>query len=270
MASDIYVEKGTGISGAKLEKDEKKSLSGSAVNWILVLLLVIIFVFLYYLTIKPALDTSSAQHDSSEIAKPSIPLTKVFAVLFLMLGPFKIIGPFAKITSGADAKVVRRIALLAIGFSCLALLFAAFLGETILRRFGIPVPILAMSAGLVLLLVALTNIVQQFKPATLPDIKDEVPILSKASSFAFPTIVTPYGIAALVVFLVIANDSEERLAIGMIVISILLLNLISMLMTPHVFRILGIFLQIVAAVLGVIQVALGIQIIYNSLKAILK
>jgi hypothetical protein len=28
---------------------------------------------------------------------------QVFTLLFLMLGPFKIIGPFAKITQGADA-----------------------------------------------------------------------------------------------------------------------------------------------------------------------
>jgi multiple antibiotic resistance protein len=94
--------------------------------------------------------------------------------------------------------------------------------------------------------------------------------MAKASSFAFPTIVTPYGIASLVVFLALSPDGSKRLAIGAIVLAILLINLISMLITHYVFRFLGIFLQILAAVLGIIQVALGLQIIYNSLWEILK
>jgi multiple antibiotic resistance protein len=270
MSDDVQVEKDSATADSRIEKDKKNSLSGSKQNLILAGVFAIAFAVLYYLMIKPAFDSSAVQQETGKISAPSFPLTKVFAVLFLMLGPFKIIGPFANITRGADAKLVRKIALLAIAFSCLALLFASFLGGIVLRRFGIPVPILALSAGLVLLLVALTNIVQQFKPATLPEIKGDAPILSGAGSFAFPTIVTPYGIGALVVFLVLANGNEERIAIGAIVLGILLLNLISMLITPYVFRILGIFLQIVAAVLAVIQVALGVQIIYNSIRAILK
>jgi preprotein translocase subunit SecG len=44
-----------------------------------------------------------------------------------MLSPFKIIGPFAMVTKGADPTLTRRIALWATLFSIIALLIAAFL-----------------------------------------------------------------------------------------------------------------------------------------------
>lgn len=33
---------------------------------------------------------------------------QIFALLFLMLGPFKIIGPFAKISQGANPVLARH------------------------------------------------------------------------------------------------------------------------------------------------------------------
>jgi multiple antibiotic resistance protein len=51
------------------------------------------------------------------------------------------------------------------------------------------------------------------------------------------------------------------------VLAIMVLNLIVMLLTPHIRPLLGAALAILGAVLGVIQVALGLQIIHNSLKA---
>jgi multiple antibiotic resistance protein len=251
-------------------KAEKRVISGVGIKWIIMAALAIVFILLYQLVIDPAMQASFTGDQSTAVSTTRLPIAKVFTVLFLMLGPFKIIGPFASITRGADARMVRRVALLATAFSCLALLFAAFLGGSIIRKFGIPVPVLALAAGLILSLVALIAILQQFKPATLPESDANVPLVKKATSFAFPTIVTPYGIAALVVFLALAPNLESRMAIGAVVIAILLVNLISMLLTPHIYRALGIVLQLLGAVLGIIQVALGIQIISNSLKEMLK
>jgi multiple antibiotic resistance protein len=201
------------------------------------------------------------------------PLAQIFTFLFLMLGPFKIIAPFSRITKGADAAFTRQIAVRATLFASLALLLAAVLGESFLSSYGIPVPILALSGGIILFLVALQTVLEQFAPptshseaATGPAAK---PSLSMAMTpLAFPTIVTPYGIAALVVFLALSPDLQTRLTIGAIVLAIMLLNLIVMLLTSHIRPLLGAALAILGAVLGVIQVALGLQIIHNSLKTL--
>lgn len=193
-----------------------------------------------------------------------------FTFLFLMLGPFKIISPFAKITKNADPALTRRIAVRATLFSSMALLIAAFLGETILSKYGIPVPILALSAGIILFLVALLNIIQQFAPPEVHDEQAPPPAMNMAiSPLAFPTIVTPYGIAAVIVFLTVSPDLNSKLIVGATIVGIMVLNLIVMLITRYVYKFLAVFLPILGAVLGVVQVALGVLIINNQLKTLI-
>jgi small neutral amino acid transporter SnatA (MarC family) len=97
-------------------------------------------------------------------------------------------------------------------FSSLALLVAAFLGESILSSYGIPLPVLALSAGIILFLVALQSVLQQFTPHSEDTVgTTPTPTMDMAlTPLAFPTIVTPYGIAALVVFLALSPDMQCR------------------------------------------------------------
>ena len=83
---------------------------------------------------------------------------------------------------------------------------------------------------------------------------------------AFPTIVTPYGIAALVVFVSVAPDVQAIALIGVVVLVIMLLNLMVMLAARRYQKVLSLALPILGAVLGIIQVALGLKIIDNSLR----
>jgi multiple antibiotic resistance protein len=82
--------------------------------------------------------------------------------LFLMLGPIKIIGPFAKITRGAEPGFTLQIALRATLVSGAALLFAGLVGENSLTDYGIPLPVLALAGGIILFLVALRTVLEQF------------------------------------------------------------------------------------------------------------
>lgn len=215
----------------------------------------------------------AAEAAAVEVPFRSFPVAQVFTFLFLMLGPIKIIGPFANITKGADPVLTRQIALRATLFSSLALLFAAMLGERALSSYGIPLPVLALSAGIILFLVALQTVLQQFappvhhgedaaRPAPMPT------MMVAMTPLAFPTIVTPYGIAALVVFMAVSPDLQSRLTIGVILLAIMLLNLGVMLVTRRILPVLGVVLPILGAVLGIVQVALGLQIINRSLRAL--
>lgn len=195
-------------------------------------------------------------------------LQQVFFFLFLMLGPFKIIGPFAKMTQHATPQLVRQLAIRAIVFSILAVLIASVMGEKMLGNFGIPVPVLGLAGGLILFLVALSNVIQQFTPPE-NHLEQPAPTLMMAlSPLAFPTIITPYGIAAVIVFMTISPDIDTQLKIGAMVIGIMLINLGVMLLTRHIGKFLFLFLSIVGSVLGVIQVALGLMIIINQVKTI--
>lgn len=188
-----------------------------------------------------------------------------------MLGPFKVIGPFVKITQNADPQLRRKIALYATLYSSIALLLAAMLGQRILVNYGIPMPILALSGGLILFLVALLNVIQQFAPAMTHTENPPVPTLAMAMNpLAFPTIVTPYGIAAVIVFMAIFPDTENKLMLGGIIVGIMLLNLSIMLISHKAFKFLSLILPILGAILGVVQVALGLMIIFNQIKILVQ
>ncbi len=214
-----------------------------------------------------------AAEATADLMQPKqYPAAQVFTFLFLMLGPFKIIGPFLQIVKGADATFVRQIAVRSTLFATLVLLIAAVLGQSVLTSYGIPLPILALSGGIILLLVALGHVLREFAPPKPPREVTSEPASSATlnmalSPLAFPTIVTPYGIAALIVFLALSPNLQARLVIGAILLAIMLLNLIVMLLAPRMRPWMGASLQILGAVLSVIQVALGLRIILFSVKA---
>jgi len=195
------------------------------------------------------------------------PYTQILTFLFLMLGPFKIIVPFVKITANASLKLTRQIALKSTVFASIAIVIAGLLGEAILSKYGIPIPILSLAAGIVIFLVALKAVLEQFSEQEEHHVNDIVPTMKMAvSPLAFPTIVTPYGLAAIIIFLSIFPSNKDRLIIIAMVVGIMLLNLITMLLTKRIFKYLGIVLPILGAILGIVQIALGLNIIFNQLK----
>jgi multiple antibiotic resistance protein len=86
---------------------------------------------------------------------------------------------------------------------------------------------------------------------------------------AFPTIVTPYGMAAVIVFTSLSPDLNSKLIVVGIVVGIMLLNLLVLFFARRIFNTLALILVLLGAVLGVVQVALGAKIIYNSLITLL-
>ena len=136
---------------------------------------------------------------------PEFGARKIFFMLFLMLGPIKIHVPFVTMTSGSDPRFRYRLATRATLFSAAALALAGVLGRVMLENFEISLSVLAMTGGVILFLVALQTVLQQ--PAGVPgqpqesgkpQEPDKAADLSLAlTPLAFPTIVTPYGIAGL-------------------------------------------------------------------------
>jgi multiple antibiotic resistance protein len=200
----------------------------------------------------------------------AVPAQKVFALLFLMIGPMKILGPFVMMTQGADAGFRRQLATRAILFSAAALAVAGLLGQRMLQNFNIPLQVLALTGGLVLFLVALQTVLEQFRRPDATRGAAPKPDLALAiNPLAFPTIVTPYGIAAMIIFVaLVEGDLAAQLTIAGLVALILALNWLAMLYAHIVLRYAGTALQIFAVVLGVTQVALGLMIILQSLSGL--
>src|SRR6516225_1432431 len=80
----------------------------------------------------------------------------------MMLGPIKLLGPFAAATKDCNRIFRLRLATRAILFAAAAVTIAAVLGEQMLDNFAIPVLVLQIAAGLILFLVALQAVMHQY------------------------------------------------------------------------------------------------------------
>lgn len=223
--------------------------------------------FLLAVLAPPALAQADAEANAEQWA---ITPRKVFIMLFLMLGPIKILMPFVNMTRGSDAAFRRRLATRAILFSTAALGVAGLLGNSMLDNFNIAVPVLALTGGLILFLVALQTVLQQAAWPPRPRPEEPPAGLHLAfSPLAFPIIVTPYGIAAVIVFAALAQDDYAvKLVVVGVVLLILALDWLAMLFAETILRWLGPVLQVFAVVLGITQIALGLQVIIHSLSMI--
>lgn len=202
--------------------------------------------------------------DSSTV----LSLGQLFTFLFVMLGPFKLLGPFTHMTRGLDDSVVRQIAVRAFAIAIAAVAAGAIVGTALMQNWNVSLAALTLAGGLIFLLVGLQLVLQQYEP---PHHEAEHLPASHGSPFAlamritFPAIVTPYGIAALIVLLTHREDFIVKGSILAIVIAIMVINLLSMI---YARRIMGgltvVALQILGAVLGVLQVALAIQLILRG------
>ncbi len=187
-----------------------------------------------------------------------------------MLGPIKILAPFVNLTRGADATYRTRLATRAIAFSVAALAIGAILGQHFLDNFGVPVSVLTLTGGLVLFLVALQTVLQQFDGPPPPPPEPVAQNLRLAiNPLAFPTIVTPYGMAAIIIFMALSGDNlQAKLTVAAVAAVVLALDWIAMMFAHIILRYVGTVLQIFAVVLGITQVALGLQIILLGLSKI--
>lgn len=191
----------------------------------------------------------------------------VFTAFFVMLGPVKIIAPFAKFTAGMEEGAARRLALEATGIACAGGIVAAIFGQRILASWDISLNALRLAAGLVLLLVALRATLDQYAPP------QEAPTAEGRgnlafSPLAFPMILTPYGLAILILILAVFGGLERDAAVFAIFLLVMLLDLAVMWFARAIMRRGRWILALFGAVLVVMQVALAIELILDALRAL--
>ena len=206
------------------------------------------------------------QGQSEAIA--ALGFAQIFTFLFVMLGPFKVLGPYTQLTGELDAAVARQVAIRAFGLACVAVIAGGLVGRTMMQQWNVSVTAMLLAGGVIFLLVGLRLVLQQYEPPiSHPHSAEPLSPFAAAMRITFPIIVTPYGVAALIVLLATSQDPLSTVRILAIVIAVMVLNLLAML---NVRRIMAgmtvVALQILGAVLGVLQVALAVQLILRALE----
>ena len=195
----------------------------------------------------------------------TLSLGMVFTAFFLMLGPVKIVVPFAQVTGGMEEATAVKVALRAIGFAVLIGIVAAFIGQRTLVSWEISLSALHLAAGIILSLVSLKSMLALYVPAQGTDTSKTPHPNPALSPLAFPTILSPYGIAIFILFLAVSRNFVNDLYIFGIFLIVMLLNLATMRYARAIVRRGGTLLAILGAVIGVLLVALSVQMILDAL-----
>jgi multiple antibiotic resistance protein len=204
----------------------------------------------------------AAASDTSQSVLTAMSLGQIFIYFIVMLGPLHLLGPFARLSSGMDTSASRKLAVKGFTIACFAGLAGAIIGTSILSSWHVSLAALLIAAGLVLLLVALKTVLSQYerRPAATEETSEPAAGFVALSPLAFPYIITPYGIAALILLLAAAAPGKP-LAIFGVFLAVMVLNLVAMFFAMPILKYGADILTILGAVFGVLQVALAIQML---------
>jgi multiple antibiotic resistance protein len=193
-----------------------------------------------------------------------------FIIFFLTLGPLKAIGPFARVTRGADPALCRSLAWRATSIATVIVLAVALLGAVILKNWRVSVPAIIIAGGLILFLQALQMIMEPpAAPSPPPPDDDRQPLSLALANFplAIPALVTAPGLTAIVAFMAIAAvDLTQKVLVIALLLLIMALNLLALLNVRLIFQYISpTILLVVGWVMAVLQAALAAQYIINAL-----
>jgi len=215
--------------------------------------------------VAPPVSESAADRAARVL---SLNLGKVFTYFFLMLGPLKVLAPFAKLTAGTDDGFRIKLAVSSCGFAGAIGALAAILGVNTLTQWGVSLPALLLAAGIIFLLVALQGVLPQDEPLAPPTATAPRPAPSlrlALAPLAVPTIMTPYGIAALILLIAASQDASHDVAIFGVFVGVLLLDLLAMLFAHVILQpLVATLLGLVGIVFGILQAALAVQLMLTA------
>jgi multiple antibiotic resistance protein len=199
-----------------------------------------------------------------------VAVSDAFIIFFLTLGPLKAIGPFAKVTRGADPAFCRALAWRATVIATIIVLSVALLGAIILKNWRVSVPAIIIAGGLILFFQALQMIMAPpSAPSPPPPADDQQPPSLALAHFplAIPALVTAPGITAIVAFMAIAEeDLGQKGIVIALLLFIMVLNFLALLNVKLIFQhVSPTILMVVGWVMAVLQAALAVQYMINAL-----
>jgi multiple antibiotic resistance protein len=194
----------------------------------------------------------------------ALPLDQMFVYFFVMLGPFNVLPVFTEMTSRLERDARRAIAKRAFALACAGGVVAASVGQFVLAKWRVSHVALLVALGLVLLLVALRGILQEYRSARPHEPPERAaPSMSVAvTPIAFPGMITPQGVAMLILALAAGVGFARDAAILGLFLGVMVLDLITMIFARQLLGFIGTTaLRMLMSVMGVLLLALAIQIL---------
>ena len=166
----------------------------------------------------------------------SLPWGTLFGLLFMTMGPIRAVAVFASFGESDEAPEVRALDGRAVGLVAIAFAIAVVIGDQAFTRWGVRLPALIAAAGIILIMLSLHAMTTPGPTATTVINVAEVRTAQVAFSGLFP----PIAVALPINWLAMRYSKTIIRTIGP---------------TP---------LQLLGAVFGVLQTALGVEFVIDA------
>lgn len=204
---------------------------------------------------------------------PLLGASEVFMLLFITLGPpLKTPAVYFARTHQLDPKTQRVLAFNTFVLATIAVLIGGFLGVALRGNWHISIPAMLLAGGIIFFLVSLRTVLEQYEPAAVPPVAPSAgnsaaakPVPS-AFEMAVPMIITPYGLAALIILLSASHSMERTIMVTLCLLGVMVLHLLAMLFAGPMLRTIGpLPFKIFGTVIGSLTVGLSIQMMIAAL-----
>jgi multiple antibiotic resistance protein len=198
-------------------------------------------------------------------------LLNSFVVLFIVIDPIGIAPMFVAFCRRHDLQYMRTMAMRGVAVATGLLLVFFFFGDLLLVLLGVGLPAFRIAGGILFFLIAMDMVFARqsgLRSATHQELheaegREDISVFP----LAFPTIAGPGAITT--VLLMASSDYDTAMTIGMlaVLLAVLALALVSLLLAPHILRILGeTGSNVVSRLLGLILAALAVQYVIDGIR----
>jgi len=199
----------------------------------------------------------------------------VFAILFLTLGPLKLIPVFAGAAGGLAVGARTGLALKSTLLALVILIVATLLGSAMAANWRVSREALLVTGGLLLLVGSLRTLAHVLSPpvhAAPPagGAAPAHPLSIIVSPLAIPGIITPWGLVALLLFVSVAQDDHQLGWVCLMLLINMILNVICMIFAAPIMKFVGLpAMSVLGWVFAILQAALGVSFLLRGLSAVL-
>jgi multiple antibiotic resistance protein len=201
-------------------------------------------------------------------------LSFVFVIFFVTLGPIKTIPSFFRLTREATPQFRQKAAFQSALIATGVCLFISFIGVNVVGKWGVSLDALRLAGGLILLLSALKVVTMQPQAIGGQKVTAETPLSATIglalSPLTTPVIITPYGVVAILFFMVIAKgDMALKSQIIALIFLMMFLNYLGMLFADKILKVIGLpILRLIGWIFAVMQSALAIDVMLEAFKSL--
>ena len=197
-----------------------------------------------------------------------IQIAHLVMLYMILLGPLKLVAPFARATANADKALLRQIATRAAFVSTLVCVVVAGLGGFLMTRFHLSVGTLTIVMGAFLLQWAFVTALELPGPGAMTP---EEPTKALAVfPVSLPGIIPPQGLALLILsadLVIQANTGSDLFTVMTIILIVMGLNWLFMIATPFLMKGPGpVILAVLSRSFAVVIATIAVQIILFGLR----